>query len=110
MTARHAIAFVKTKGVVLESARGPAPDLAERVADEPISGSWWGHRKAAQIFHCSRTVRDSNELLVCRLVEGKVTYVHRRLWPALVNLQSQSPGGGSARSGRCTPNKGNIRQ
>jgi hypothetical protein len=89
MTARHAIAFVKANGVVLESARGSAPNLAERVAGEPINGSWWGHRKAAQIFRCSRSVRDSNEVLVCRLVDGKVTYVHRRLWPALVKLRAQ---------------------
>ncbi len=26
------------------------------------------------------------EVLVCRLVEGKITYVHRRLWPALARL------------------------
>jgi hypothetical protein len=89
MTARHALAFVKAHGVVLESARGPAPNLAERVAGEPINGSWWGHRKAAQIFRCSRAVRDSKEVLVCRLVEGKVTYVRCRLWPALVNLRTQ---------------------
>jgi hypothetical protein len=24
--------------------------------------------------------------LVCRLVDGKITYVHRRLWPALVRV------------------------
>ena len=28
--------------------------------------------------------RNSAEVLVCRLVKGKITYVHRRLWPALV--------------------------
>jgi hypothetical protein len=92
VTARQALAFVKANGVVLESGRGPAPNLAERVAGEPIEGSWWGHRKAAQIFHCSRAMRDSKEVLVCRLVEGKVSYVHRRLWPALVNLQTQFAG------------------
>jgi hypothetical protein len=31
-------------------------------------------------------VRTSKQVLVCRLVGGKVTYVHRRLWPALVRL------------------------
>jgi hypothetical protein len=93
MTARDAVAFVKANGVVLESARGPAPNLAERVAGERIKGNWWGHRKAAQIFRCSRAVRDSNEVLVCRLVEGKVTYVHRRLWPALVNLRARFAAG-----------------
>src|SRR5207245_1315124 len=33
-----------------------------------------------------RVARSSSEVLVCRLVGGKVTYVHRRLWPALVRL------------------------
>lgn len=26
---------------------------------------------------------------VCKLIDGKVTYVHRRLWPALVRLSSR---------------------
>jgi hypothetical protein len=86
MTAQKALAFVKANGVVLESARGPAPSLAATIAGESIRGSWWKHRNAAQIFRCSRAVRDSKEVLVCRLLGGKVTYVHRRLWPALVKL------------------------
>jgi hypothetical protein len=89
MTPRAALAFVKGNGVVLESARGPVPTLAEFIAGERIRGSWWSHRKAPQIFRCSRALRDSEDILVCRLVEGKVTYVHRRLWPALVKLQDR---------------------
>jgi len=89
MTPREALAFVKGNGVVLESARGPVPTLAEFIAGEQIRGSWWGHRKAPQIFRCSRALRDSADILVCRLVEGKVTYVHRRLWPALIKLQDR---------------------
>jgi hypothetical protein len=34
-------------------------------------------------------MRESKDVLVCRLVGGKVTYVHRRLWPALVRLAGQ---------------------
>ena len=30
-------------------------------------------------------------MLVCRLVGGKVTYVHRRLWPALVRVSGRFP-------------------
>ncbi len=30
-------------------------------------------------------------MLVCRLVNGKITYVHRRLWPALVRLAHRFP-------------------
>jgi len=86
MTPRQALAFVKTNGVVLESARGPAANLAEAVADGPIRGSWWAHPKGNDIFLYSRAVRGSPDVLVRRLVGGKVTYVHRRLWPALVRL------------------------
>jgi hypothetical protein len=89
MTPRQALAFVKKCGIALESARGPFPSLAEAIAGEPIRGSWWGHRKANQIFVCSRAIRASKEVLVCRLAGGKVTYVHRRLWPALARLQNQ---------------------
>jgi hypothetical protein len=31
----------------------------------------------------------SPEVLVCKLIDGKVTYIHRRLWPALVKLASR---------------------
>jgi hypothetical protein len=86
MMPKQAVAFVKTQGVVLESARGTAPSLAEAVAGEPICGSYWAHPKANDIFLCSRAIRKSADVLVCRLVGGKVTYVHRRLWPALVRL------------------------
>ena len=86
MTARTALAFVRRHGIVLESARAPVPNLAEAVAGEPIRGSWWGHRKSHEIFRLTRAVRDSRDVLVCRLVGGKITYVHRRLWPPLVRL------------------------
>jgi hypothetical protein len=86
MTPKQAVTFVKGKGVVLESARGPVPSLAEAIAGEPIRGSWWAHPEGNDIFLCSRAIRKSADVLVCRLVNGKVTYVHRRLWPALVRL------------------------
>src|SRR5712692_11122538 len=86
MTPKQAIAFVKANGVVLESGRAAVPSLAEAIAGAPIRGSWWAHPQANTIFLCSRAIRESADVLVCRLVGGKVTYVHRRLWPALVRL------------------------
>jgi len=71
---------------VLEGARGSVPSLAEAVAGAPIRGSWWRHAEGREIFRLSRAVRDSSDVLVCRLVGGKITYVHRRLWPAVVRL------------------------
>ena len=81
-----AIAFVKEHGVVLESGSGSVPSLAETIAGEPILGSWWGHPKGRAIFRATRAIRDSADVLVCRLIDGKITYVHRRLWPALVRM------------------------
>jgi hypothetical protein len=84
MTARQALAFVRTHGIVLESARGRVPSLADAIAGAPVRGGWWSHPKGREIFAITRAVRSSDDVLVCRLVDGKITFVHRRLWPALV--------------------------
>ena len=86
MTTRQALAFVRKHGVVLESARGPAPSLAEAIVGAPVKGRWWSHPKGRQIFAVTRAVRENDDVLVCRLVLGKITFVHRRMWPALVRV------------------------
>src|SRR5688572_26927724 len=91
MTLRQALAFIRKHGVVLEAAKGPVPSLAEAIAGEPVRGSWWSHPKGREIFAVTRAVRDSDEVLVCRLVKGKVSFVHRRLWPALVRAANRLP-------------------
>jgi hypothetical protein len=68
MTRAQALAFVKRYGIVLESSRGEVPTFAEAVAGEPIQGSWWGHPKGHAIFWLTRAVRESPDVLVCRLV------------------------------------------
>lgn len=84
-----ALAFVERHGVVLQAARGAVPSLAEAVAGERIRGSWWGHPKGRDIFRAAEAVCASPDVLVCKLVDGKISYVHRRLWPALVKLASR---------------------
>ena len=91
MTTAQAFAFVRTHGVVLESASGPVPSLATAIVGEPIRGSWWGHPQSHQIFQITRAVRAAEAVLVCRLVAGKVTLVHQRLWPAVVRLGDRFP-------------------
>ena len=91
MTSRQALAFIRKHGVVLEAARGSVPSLAEVIAGGPVRGSWWSHRKSHEIFAVTRAIRDSDEVLVCRLIKGKVTFIHRRLWPALVRAASRFP-------------------
>jgi hypothetical protein len=91
MRPKDALAFVEKHGVVLQAARSSIPSLAEAVAGERIRGSWWGHPKGREIYRAAEAVGDSPDVLVCKLVDGKITYVHRRLWPALVKLASRFP-------------------
>jgi hypothetical protein len=86
---KGALAFVQKHGVVLESSRGPVPSLAEVIAGEGIRGSWWGHPRRRAIFRGTRAVRNSADVLVCRLIGGRITYIHRRLWPAMVRLAEE---------------------
>ncbi len=83
------LAFVERHGVVLASARGPVPSVAEAVAGEPIRGSWWAHAKGHEIFGALSAIDDSPDVLCFKLVAGKVTFVHRRMWPALVCLAGE---------------------
>jgi hypothetical protein len=86
MSEDEALAFVERHGVVLVSAQGKAPRLVDAIAGEPVKGSWWGHPRGKEIFRVLSAVQQSDQVLVCRLLEGKLTLVHRRLWPALVRL------------------------
>ena len=91
MTDEEALQFVRERGILLERARGPIPNLVEAVVGERIRGSWWAHAKAHAIVRILGVVRDCPDVLACRLVDGKVTLVHRRLWPALVRLSQHWP-------------------
>jgi hypothetical protein len=62
------------------------PSVAEAIAGEPIIGSWWSHAKAQVIFDALSEIDDDVDIRCFRLVDGKVTFVHRRMWPALVRL------------------------
>jgi hypothetical protein len=90
MTPDEAIAFVANVASSLPQAR-PGSSSTEAIVNRPIKGSWWGHPKSHQIYAILQAVADSSDILVCRLVDGKVTFVHRRLWPALVRLAKRFP-------------------
>ena len=86
-----ALDWVRERGVVLQSARGPVPNLADHIAGEPIRGSWWGHKSGHEIFATLTSVLDSPDVIATRLIKGKVTLIHRRVWPALVRLADRFP-------------------
>jgi hypothetical protein len=79
--------------MVLEAGRGALPSLAEHVAQQPIQGSWWSHPRGHDIYAAIQQVRSSSAVVATRLVDGKVTLIHRRLWPALVRVADDMPKG-----------------
>src|SRR5258706_146898 len=56
------------------------------LAGAPISSSWWSHPASHEMYLCLERIGGSPDVLVCRLIAGKVTYLHRRLWPAFLSV------------------------
>ncbi len=56
------------------------PSVTTLVAGEPVQGSWWGHAKGHEIFAVSEALEDHQDVLLCKLIAGKVTFVHRDRW------------------------------
>lgn len=83
--ARQALEVLETAGLLLES--DPfLPCVTRLVAGEAVSGSWWSHPRAHDIHAVTGRLADSPDVVIVPLVSGKTTYIHRRLWPALVAI------------------------
>ena len=54
------------------------------VTGETLRGSWWAHPKGQLIFAVLSDLAGHPDVLFTKLLDGKVTLVHRRLWPALL--------------------------
>ena len=82
------LAFVEQKGMVLESAHHPSvPNLVEHIVGERIRGSWWGHPEGQKLYALLNALREADDqVAVCRFIEGKITYIHVRLWAPCARL------------------------
>jgi hypothetical protein len=60
------------------------PSVATMVAGGPIAGSWWSHPLAHPIYDVCQELAHHPDVLIVKLVGGKVTYLHRRLWAPLL--------------------------
>ncbi len=74
-------------GLLLE-ADVQLPSLASIVAGEPVRGSWWGHAHGHAIYHVAEKLYEHPDVVVVKLISGKLTYIHRRLWPALLSIST----------------------
>ncbi len=59
-------------------------NAVEVVTGQFPKGSWWSHPAANRIYDILQEVMSHPDVLTTKLVAGKVTLVHRRLFPALL--------------------------
>ena len=70
---------------LLMQADASLPSVTTLVCEGPVRGSWWSHPRAHEIYDVIQAFdHEGKGALRTKLVNGKVTYVHPRLWPALV--------------------------
>ena len=55
------------------------PSIATLMAGEPVSGSWWSHPLAHEIYDVCQWLEDEPGVAQVKLLKGKVTFVHPRL-------------------------------
>ena len=74
---------LERRGVLLET-DGQLPSLVAHVAGGPVQGSWWGHPLGHTIFAIGEILFQNPDVLLAKLISGKATWIHRRLWPPLL--------------------------
>ena len=74
--AKHGLLLLQDKNAL---------DVVSMLAGEKLSTSWWGHAAGHTIFACLERLDDDPDVIATRLL-GKVTYVHRKLWPAFLAI------------------------
>lgn len=62
------------------------PSVVGIIVGEPIHSSWWGHPLGGVIYHALNALEDRPDVLSTKLIASKVTFVQRRLWPALLGV------------------------
>ncbi|MBI3411548.1 MAG: hypothetical protein HY040_24735 [Planctomycetes bacterium] len=77
------LVLLREHGLILQQDK-VLPSVVGFIAGESLSTSWWRHRRARQIFQSLSALADHPDVLTTKLVAGKVTFVHRRLWPHLL--------------------------
>lgn len=83
VTIRTLMRALKRHGLLLGQ-DAALPNVVGSVAGGPVRGSWWAHPASHEMYRATTSLEDHRDVVVAKLVSGKDTYVHRRLWPALV--------------------------
>lgn len=83
--ARNCLVYLAANGLLMK-ADAKLPSVTTIVAGRPVTGSWWSHPLAHTIFFALRDLESNPDLLLAKLVAGKDTFAHRRLWPEIAAI------------------------
>lgn len=70
---------IKRYGLLLESDKF-LPSVVGIVTGEKLSSSWWSHKKGQEIFNVLDKLADKDDILLTKLISGKVTFIHKSMW------------------------------
>jgi len=70
---------LKHFGLLLESDKF-LPSVVGIITGEKIPGSWWSHKKGHEIFNILGELSEKDDVLLTKLISGKVTFIHKNLW------------------------------
>ncbi len=82
---RRVLAELRRYGLLLQT-DAQLPSVAAVVTGAPVRGSWWAHSRAHDIYQATHQLREHPDVIYAKLISAKVTYVHRKLWPALLGV------------------------
>ncbi|MFN0241865.1 MAG: MGMT family protein [Planctomycetota bacterium] len=76
------LAELERHGLLLQQDK-QLPNVVQLVTGETLRSSWWKHPCAHDVFRVLAELAAHRDVLFTKLIGGKVTLVHRSLWPAL---------------------------
>jgi hypothetical protein len=59
------------------------------VSGKPVHGSWWASPRGREIYRVMSNLAEHPDVTVAKLINHKITYVHRKLWNALVAVATE---------------------
>jgi hypothetical protein len=81
----EALAELNRRGLMLVHDK-TFPSLTGLTIGETIRGSWWAHPLSNDVYMTSQRLQHCGDVVLVKLVSGKETYLHRRLWPHLLAI------------------------
>ena len=85
--------FVTSNQIVAESAKLGCLTAIGFMVRQEFAGSWWSLPEASRLYNTLQRIRNHPRILVCRLLAGRVTYVHSDSWEPLLALENCLPEG-----------------